>query len=267
MARIAHLACSSDSRVILNMLFGSKALECIDASDLSPTALWQDLATVYVNNPNWEITQSVVLQLQQVTSQNGVSVTSSSIDVSQVPVIGVTAECVKLVFTEVKAMWTDLASRVFGRTGCNSVGEEMYSRVWNDFIKGKYLFFARPEVAMYVFKLWHEHHQTGGLPKYCNKELSPECQVRIGVGELGSSAKDKFVLPITPRGSSGSQFTSPTPTSSSSSNLQQQNMEVVSSYLAMHCQKMQRIERDEEVNAATKAASVAPDLSQVNMYK
>ncbi len=264
MARIAHLACSSDSRVVLNMLFGSKALECIDAPDLCPTQLWQDLASVYVNNPHWEITQANVLQLQQMT-ENGLS---SLIDVSQVPVIGVTGECVKLVFTEVKTMWTDLARRVFGPTGCNSVGEEMYSRVWRDFIKGKYLFFARPEVAMYVFKLWHEHHQTGGLPKYCNKELSAECQVRIGVCQLGSSAKDKFVLPITPRGSSGSQFTSPTPTSSSSSNLQQQNMEVVSSYLAMHCQKMQKLERDEEaIAAATKAASVAPDLSQVNMYK
>ena len=260
MARIAHLACSSDSRVVLNMLFGAKSLECMDAPDLTPTALWQDLATVYVNNPKWEITQIDVLQLQQVTIEDGFNVTSSLIDVSQVPIIGVTAECVRLVFTDIKAMWTDLASRVFGRTGCNSVGEEMYSRVWNDFIKGKYLFFARPEVAMYVFKLWHEHHQTGGLPKYCNKELNAECQIRIGVGQLGSSARQKFVLPITPRGSSGSQFTSPTPVTSSSSG-PASSMEVVSSYLALQIQKMQR---DDEITAATKAASVAPELSQVN---
>jgi hypothetical protein len=215
---------------------------------------------VYVNNPKWEIRQIDVLQLQQVTKEHDVNVISSLIDISQVPVIGVTADCVRLVFTDVKAMWTDLASRVFGKTGCNSVGEELYSKVWQNFIKGKYLFFARPEVAMYVFKLWHEHHQCGGLPKYCNKELSPDSQVRIGVGQLGLSAKEKFVLPTTPRGSSGSQFTSPTPVTSSSSG-PASSMEVVSSYLALQIQKMQR---DDEITAATKASSVAPELSQVN---
>ena len=260
MARVAHLACSSDSRVVLNMIFGSKALECIDSPDLQPAALWQDLATVYVNNPNWEIQQIDVLQLQQVTQQNGVNVTSSLIDVFQVPVIGVTAECVRLVFTEVKAMWTDLAGRVFKRTGCNSEGEELYAAVWQNFIKGKYLFFARPEVCMYVFKLWHITYQRGGLPKYCNKELSPESQVRMGVSPLGSCEKEKFALPTTPRGSSALQMTSPTGAVSSSSSGPAHSMEVVSSYLVKILQKMDQ----DDTTAGTKAASVAPEISQVH---
>jgi hypothetical protein len=254
MARIAHLACSSDSRVVLNMIFGPKALECMDAPDLTPTALWQDLATVYVNNPHWDICQIDVLQLQQVKNVNGSNVTSSLIDVSQVPVIGVTAECVRLVFNDIKKMWQDLANAVFSKTGCNSVGEELYGKVWTNYIHGKMLFFARPEVAMYVFKLWRE---CDSLPKYCKKELRPEAQVRMGVKDELATENSKFTLPSTPRGSSGSQgFTSPTTPSTSSGDA----MQAVASYLQMKVREMQH---DDERIATAKASSVAPKFPQV----
>jgi hypothetical protein len=260
MARVAHLACSADSRVVLNMLFGSKAIEQLDAPDLRPDALWQDLATVYVNNRGWDVHQIRVLQLDKVTNVGGSSVTSSSIDIQQVPIIGVTAECVRLVFNEVKKIWTDLGNAVFGRTGCNMpVGEDLYGKVWTNFIHGKMIFFARPEVAMYVFKLWAESDQAGMLPKYCKKELRPEAQVRMGVN-FGSH--QKFTLPVTPKGSSSQSqgFTSPQTPSTSSGD----PMQTIASYLVTRMQREdEKMQRDEESSAVAKASSVAPKNPQV----
>jgi hypothetical protein len=251
MARIAHLACSADSRVYLNMIFGRKSLECVDAPDLQPTQLWQDLASVFVNNSTWNIRQIDVLQLQQVSIVKGSNVTSSLIDVSKAPIIGITGECLRLVFNEVKVMWKDLADRVHGRTGSNTTGEDLYGKVWSNYINGKLLYFARPEVAMYVFKLWNEAHLCDNLPKYCIKELNKEAQVRIGVGEQSG----KFQLPCqTPKGSSGSQgFTSPSTPSS------HDTMTAMTSYFQL---KLEEMKQGDNISAA-KASSVAPKFSQV----
>ena len=261
MARIAHLACSPDSRVVLNMIFGTKMREaCGDAPDLTPAALWQDLATVYVNNPNWDIRQINVLQLQQMTNVNGTICSSSLIDVSQVQLIGVTAECVRLVFTEIKQMFSQLANAVGSPTGCNSSGEELYSKVWSNYIKGKLLYFRRPVTAMYVFKLWHECHLMDTLPKYCIKELHPNALVRLGV--RNQSETSKFTLPMTPRpGSSGlSQgFASPPTPSTDTTN----SLDTVASYLSYKMK--QEMKHEDEIRAAraAEASSIAPKLPQV----
>jgi hypothetical protein len=252
MARVAHLACHPDSRVILNILFGSKKIEVIDAPDLQPDVLWQDLANVYVNNPHWEIRQCNVLQLQ---NHKDPAYLSSPIDVSQVSPIGLTAETVRLVFTDVKQMFGALANSIHGRTGCNSpIGEELYGKAWTNFINGGLMFFARKEVAMYTFKLWSE---CEALPKYCLKELTKEAQVRIGM-----LTGQKFNLPCTPktsttRGSSASQLaTPPTPSTDSTA----QSMETVASFLSFKMAQMQK----EDAEVAARASSIAPKLPQVS---
>jgi hypothetical protein len=35
-------------------------------ADMVPSCLWDDLASVYVNNPHWDIRQMDVIQLQQI---------------------------------------------------------------------------------------------------------------------------------------------------------------------------------------------------------
>jgi hypothetical protein len=161
MARVAHLACDPNSRVVLNALMGTKPRAGLEA-DMVPSCLWDDLASVYVNNPHWEIRQMDVIQLQQIRDS------SSKIDVQQVSPIGLTAECVRLVWLEVKNMYTELEDSIC-RSGSNTVGEEHYGIAWKSYICGGLKFFARPQVAMYVYKLWNE---CEGLPKYCTKLAS-----------------------------------------------------------------------------------------------
>ena len=244
MARVAHLACCAHSRVVLNMLFGTKTREGIDARDLQPEQLWQDLASVYVNNPHWDIRQIDVLQLQHDTDP------SSKIDVSQVGPIGLTAECVRLVFTDIKKMYADLENAIHGRTGCNTVGEECYGKAWKNYIKGGLMFFARPEVAMYVFKLWSE---CEGLPKYCMKELHPEAQVRIGIMRNQKFGLTTTPRGSTPRGSSGSQFTSPPTPSTDTTN----SLDTIVSFLSY---KVQEMKQQEDITARASSVAAKPQV-------
>jgi hypothetical protein len=195
MARIAHLACTSESRSLLHMIYGPKTREYVDQSDLQAPALWQDLASQFVNNADWHFFRP--------TCQSVVG----HIDPTNFPNPGITGDCVRECFTSIKAMFSTLSNAVFGRTGCNSTGAELYDAVWKNYINGKYLYFARPEVAMYTFKLWLE---TDTLPKYCIKELHPDAAVRAGV-----VSNAPFALPVTPR-SSSSGLMSPATSSTAS---------------------------------------------------
>ena len=256
MARIAHLACSADSRVVLNMIFGTKKREAIDAEDLQPAALWRDLATVYVNNPSWDIKQIDILQLQETTNINGTNYSSSKIDVSQVQALGISAECTRLLFSELKAMYALLCNAVFGATGCNSVGEQFYGVVWTNYINGKFLYFKRPAVAMYVFKLWTE---CSSLPKYCIKELHESAVVRMGVRN-DSGTRSTFALPVTPRGASQFRLTSPTPPSTPSdtgthtslATSSTHSMEVVASYFTMKMNQELKQEQQATLSVSSK---------------
>ncbi len=194
MARIAHLACTSESRNLLHMIYGPKTREYVDQSDLQAPALWQDLANQFINNPDWQFFRPTVGQ--------------TKIDATNFPNPGITGDCVRECFTEIKASFSTLSNAVFARTGCNSTGEELYGAVWKNYINGKYLYFARPEVAMYTFKLWLE---TDSLPKYCIKALHPEAAVRAGVGSNSS-----FNLPVTPRSGSSGGLMSPATSSTAS---------------------------------------------------
>ena len=238
MARVAHLACHPESRVTLNMIFGTKSIEQLDCHDLQPAALWQDLATYFVNSASWEVQQMPVLQLQSLASgdQNRFV---SKIDVSKVPVIGVTGECVREVFTQLKKMFSDLGAAVFSsKTGVNAVGEDFYGKVWSNYINGPYLHFPRKEIAMYVFKLWNETNCTDGLPKYCIKELHPEAQIRLGV--FKENTQRGFVLPVTPRGSSASfVFGSPGSHTSTTTTTAATIQESISSYISFKMKKEQ----------------------------
>ena len=72
MARIGHLSCDPDARLIPNLLFGAKTLEAMDGHDLQPDALWTQLADCFINNPDWDVATISVLQFD-------------SIDVTRVP--------------------------------------------------------------------------------------------------------------------------------------------------------------------------------------
>jgi hypothetical protein len=209
MGRIAHLACDSECRNLLNMIYGAKHREVLDSKDLQEPALWQDLADQFVNNSQWQPNSLHVAQLDYMkVLPDGSQQMSKRIDPSLSPYPGISGECVRDNFTALKAMFKTLGNRVFGRTGCNSTGEELYGSVWKNYIKGKYLYFPRPEVTMYLFKLWNE---CEALPKWCIKELNPEAQVRVGV------SSSVFSFPVTPRSSSSSNAVfSPTLTGTSS---------------------------------------------------
>jgi len=72
MARIGHLCCDPESRLILNLLFGKKPKEALDDQDLQPVALWDQLAASFVNNRRWDIATASVMQV-------------TTIDVTKVP--------------------------------------------------------------------------------------------------------------------------------------------------------------------------------------
>lgn len=233
MARVAHLVCHPDSRLVLNMLFGSKDRYIVDNRDLQSDQLWQDLATVYVNNPSWEIEQMSVPQLQEIDPKNAKAFISK-IDITNVPVVGLSGDCVREVFSKLKKMFEDVANPVFGKTGVNAIGEEFYGRVWTNYINGHLLFFPRKAVAMYVFKLWAETNNIDALPKYCIKLLRAEAQLRLGV--FKESSKRNYVLPVTPRSSSSSNpFGSP-----GSSSSQTTIQESIASYIQYQIAKDDR---------------------------
>ena len=209
------------------MLFDKKIREGFDAADLQPDKLWQDLASCFVNNDNWEIAQCSVPQLEVVQVSN--REITSKIDVSKAPLIGLTGECVRLVFTEIRRMFTNISDAVMKpRTGCNATGEELYNAVWSRYINGKFLFFARPNVAMYVFRLWT---QTKSLPKYTTKEMNADAQIRLGVLMDGQH----FTLPTTchtPRSDHQNLTVSTaTPSSQTSSTVSMQDS--ITSYFSM----------------------------------
>lgn len=218
MARIAHLACHSDSRVVLNMIFGAKDRHILDSKDLQPASLWQDLASVYVNNSNWQIQQMPVLQLEEYDTNTKLFV--PKVDATKVPVVGLSGECVRESFTELKKWYSDVGRAVFGKTGVNATGEDFYGKTWTNYICGPYLYFPRKEVAMYVFKLWTETNNNESLPKYCIKELHPEAQIRLGV--FKDDSKRGYMLPSTPRNSGTSPllFSPGSQTSATTSTLQ-----------------------------------------------
>ncbi len=234
MGRIAHLACCSDSRTLLHMIYGRKTREHLDSKELQPPALWQDLADQFVNNEGWKFEEVHVAQLDYVVEVQGRSVLRSKVDPTKFPRPGISGDCVRDVFNSIKSMFATLANKVFARTGCNSTGEELYGAVWTNYIKGKFLYFSRPEVAMYVFKLWNE---TEHLPKYCVKELHPDAQIRVGVGE----APGTFVLPVTPRSSSSAASLTSPPGSSTS----MQSLDKLASYLEFeHQAKRNRMQEE-----------------------
>jgi hypothetical protein len=99
MARIAHLACDPRSRIILNVLFGVKNRENLEG-DLTPEALWNRLADVFVNCANWDIATISVAEV-------------SSIEVEEAPFApGVLGSVVKDIFTELKSEFSRLCTKI-----------------------------------------------------------------------------------------------------------------------------------------------------------
>lgn len=93
-----------------------------------------------------------------------------------------------------------------------------------------YLYFRRPDVAMYLFKLWNEQKDSLDLPKYCDKNLKDGCAVQIGATDENST----YVLPTTPRNpTSSASLTSPnshsTPTTTTSST---NSIDTIASFLS-----------------------------------
>ncbi len=258
MARIAHLACHPESRITLNMIFGTKTIEILDSPDLQPDCLWQDLATYFVNSKTWDIQQIPCLQLQQ-HQDNHTFV--SKIDVTQVPVIGVSGECVRQVFTDIKKMFSNIGTAVFGKTGVNSTGEEFYGKVWSNYVNGPYLHFPRKEVAMYVFKLWNESECNDTLPKYCTKELPESCQVRLGV--FKENTKRGFILPVTPRAPALSSlaFGSPGSQASTTNSTVTTMQESITSYISF------KMKQEQQPDIAVKTPSFEPPKPDADFSK
>ncbi len=208
MARVAHLACCSESRACLNQIFGPKNhRESINDQDLFNDQMWSDLAAQFVNNPNWDFSHINVPQLEyKKISLDGTEQTLSKIDATKCQRPGITGEICKDVFKSIQSDYHKLCTSTKSRTGCNG-HPQMYSIVWNQYINGPTArnYFPRPAVTMYVFTLWNTAENNGSLPKYCLKTLSPEAAVRAGCSDSASTAATTpLALNITPRTPKGS---------------------------------------------------------------
>jgi hypothetical protein len=183
--RISHLALDPTSARVLGVIFGSRDnLEKTDNKSLSHTALWNDLARLYVNNEVWQPYSAAI---------EGVNA-CDSIDVTVAPPSpGLDGATVSDVFLECRTDWTRLKQRVFCSTGCNSTGRQLLSDVWSNYVCGGRLKFQRNVVTMYVFTTWHAAGKS--LPELCNRQLPPGQQLIIGVNAPVFQTPEKSTPP------------------------------------------------------------------------
>lgn len=196
--RIAHMALDSDCITLLSLIFGSRDnREKHDNKDMQGTALWEQLAKMFVNNVLWQPFSEAAASIPELRD----------LDPSVAPPSpGLDHSIVQDTFIDCRANWTRLKSRVFSSTGCNSTGALLLKTVWENYINGGRLHFNDRTVTMYVFATWHAAGRN--LPELCNRQLAPHQQLQIGV-----SATTDFTSPnksgycsksLTPR-SSGSR--------------------------------------------------------------
>jgi hypothetical protein len=183
--RIAHLALEPLCQRHLLLIFGSRdSLEKVDNKALSNTAVWTEIARLFVNNPVWQPFSPAT---------DGVSGCESIDCTLNPPSPGLDGPTIQDVFLECRQDWTRLKDRVFGQTGSNSTGAALLKDVWLNYINGGKLKFTRPKVAMYIFTSWLAVGKK--LPELCNRQLRNDQQLRIGVGSLSG---DTFKTPEKP---------------------------------------------------------------------
>jgi hypothetical protein len=182
---------------------------------------------------------------------------SAILNVYEVPRLPVTGECVRLIFTQIKTDYSNLCNAVWSPTGCNSTGEEMYAEVWKNYINGKYLFFKRPVVCMYIFKLWTDNESL--VPKYCIKDLNETAKIRQGVCAVEGAIfpSSKLFLPTTPRTPRYSE-TDRSPGSQSQATTTSSSLDVVGAYFQHKMQQEQRQELERQ-----QTLSISSDIDQV----
>ena len=168
--RIAHLALQGDTVRLLGLIFGSRdSRDKHDDSGLKGPALWETLATDYVNNAIWQPYCPVADQFHA----------CMHLDPTVAPPHpGLHHTVVADVFLDIRTDWTRLASRVRSPTGCNATGTPLLEEVWANFINGRALKFTRKEVSMYVFASWNA---CKDLPEFINRQLAPRQQLTLGV--------------------------------------------------------------------------------------
>ena len=193
--RISHLALDPNCSRLLGLIFGSRDnLEKTDNKTLTNPALWNDLATLFVNNPVW---QPYSAAIEGVTA-------CQQIDCTVAPAKpGLEGATVQDVFLDCRTDWTRLTARVFSATGSNSTGAKLLTDVWDNYICGGRLKFPRNVVTMYVFTTWHAAGKN--LPELCNRQLQIHQQLILGVGPAAADAckTPAFKTPekiATPRG-------------------------------------------------------------------
>ena len=199
--RIAHLALFGDTVRLLGMIYGSRdSREKHDNAGLKGPALWDTLATNYVNNPLWQPFCPVADRFHA----------CSHLDPSAAPPPpGVHPTVVADVFLEIRTDWTRLASRVRSPTGCNETGQKLLEEVWANFINGPFIKLTRKEVSMYVFASWNAFKD---LPEFINRTLHPTQQLTLGVPTTPlkhSSASSGTVLSETTPSPKGSALHEP----------------------------------------------------------
>jgi hypothetical protein len=174
--RIAHMALDSNCILLLSLIFGSRDnREKHDNKDMQGTALWEQLATMFVNNMMWQPFSEAAACIPELRDLDpSVAPPSPGLDYS----------IVQDVFVDCRANWTRLKSRVFSSTGCNSTGTLLLKTVWENYINGGRLHFNDRTVTMYVFATWHGAGRN--LPELCNRQLAPHQQLQIGVSATTS---------------------------------------------------------------------------------
>ena len=175
--RIAHLAVCPRAGTLINLVYGPKTdRETLDDYQLRTAQLWSEIASLFVNDPNWQPTSDI----EYFSIFSGLDTTGSP------PPPGLDVATIKNTWQSLRTDWSRLANAITAPTGASgTAGEMLFKVAWENFINGTKLSFANKPVTMYVFMLWWTHGKN--LPQWCRRTLNEKAQLRMG-GSLDTSS-------------------------------------------------------------------------------
>ena len=175
--RIAHLAVCPRAGTLINLVYGPKTdRENLDDYQFRTAQLWTEIATLFVNEPNWMPTSDV----EYFNTFSGFDSTGSP------PPPGLDVATIKNTWQSLRTDWSRLVNAICAPTGASgTAGDMLYKVAWENFINGTKLSFANKPVTMYVFMLWWTHGKN--LPQWCRRTLNDKAQLRMG-GVLDTSS-------------------------------------------------------------------------------
>jgi hypothetical protein len=180
--RIAHLAGCDRSKLLINLIYGSKGeRQDVEDSELRVAQLWSEVARDFVNSASWLPYLDTALPIY------------GDIDVTVCPARpGLDGATIKEIWMALRTDWSRLNVAIKSKTGASLMATgSRYENVWNHFVCGNKMHFAHRVSTMYCFELWDQCTQNGGLPQWCNRTLPEGTALSAGV----ASSSESFATP------------------------------------------------------------------------